>query len=133
MPFRYNTKDYHDCIQIDTPNNYSSWCPTSVDASDKITFVDKVHSWGHCSNLDCDLAVADVKQIRAGVGRPEVHQIDTFASHIDEIQTITINTSCDGCTLEGDYMLKLNLEALDVLGGDENSDGFWDGDLSIVN
>ena len=71
--------------------------------------------------------------MREGVGRPEVHRIDTFASHIDQIQTITINASCSNCTLEGDFKLKLDLNALDILGGDENSDGFWDGDLSIVD
>ena len=133
FPFVYEGQHYYDCIPIDSPKRYSSWCPTSVDTEDGLTFKSKVHEWGHCSFLDCDMAKAHVTQVREGVGRPEVHRIDTFASHIDQIQTITINASCSNCTLEGDFKLKLDLNALDILGGDENSDGFWDGDLSIVD
>jgi hypothetical protein len=100
FPFKYKNKMYHDCLPL-TGSEVSSWCPTSL--GNDLTFAEGSSTWGQCAPLDCDLASIDISEERRGKGRPEVHALTTFGSHINQIQTITINTSCASCTLEGNY------------------------------
>lgn len=136
FPFVYQGIEHQDCAPLLDDGKNSSWCPTSSGALDEnSSYISGMGMWGVCQRLDCDDVTVRVRQVTAGKGKPEVHQISSFAGHVDMVQTIRVfkwlttppmyPCAPGKCRMQGTFRLQLDLLSSDVMGGAENTDGYW--------